>query len=351
MKASAPLYVAIAVSVISGRARADASDPAAARAQLQQGYALRQQGRCSEAIPHFTESIRLDRKPRALLNLADCEEKLGKLTAAQTHFVEARDLAQSQRVSDLRDEAERQLAAIEKKMPKLTVTLAKDAPTGTMVTRDGVELGSISLGVPLPTDPGDHTIVARAAGFQQTVSIAIAEGEAKTIELDPKAGKPADTDRVPVAPARPAAPPMQAEHLASEPVAPAPVAPPGGSEAGSRRAPAGAFVALGAGVVGLAVGTVFLVRSSNKSSQADDICSLPAGACPSSRRDEVTGLDDDAKSAATVATIGFAAGGAALAGGLAWLLLSGRSTSSGGQHAEIRPVVGPAWAGIAGHFQ
>src|SRR5689334_18285582 len=82
----------LSVSVV---ARADNSDSAAARAQLQSGYALKQQNKCDEAIPHFKESIRLDRQPKSLLNLGDCEEKLGKLSAAQAHFVEARDLAGS----------------------------------------------------------------------------------------------------------------------------------------------------------------------------------------------------------------------------------------------------------------
>src|SRR6266511_960526 len=52
-------------------ASADTSDPAAARAQLQQGYALKQQGKCEEAMPHFVESVRLDRQTKGLVNLAD----------------------------------------------------------------------------------------------------------------------------------------------------------------------------------------------------------------------------------------------------------------------------------------
>ncbi len=89
-------------------ASAQVSDPTAAGAQLQQGYNLKQQGNCEEAIPHFLESVRLDRHPKALVNLADCEERLGRLGAAQSHFVEARELASAQGLEPLWKVAEQQ---------------------------------------------------------------------------------------------------------------------------------------------------------------------------------------------------------------------------------------------------
>src|SRR5258708_39818945 len=136
------LSVPAALLLVSAVAQADNSDPAAARAQLQQGYALKQLGRCEEALPHFEESVRLDRQPKALVNLADCEEKLGKLAAAQAHFVEARDLANG--LEALRNVAEQHLTALDKKMPRLVIRVAKGAPPDTAVIRDGVKLGTIS---------------------------------------------------------------------------------------------------------------------------------------------------------------------------------------------------------------
>src|SRR6266478_3890052 len=117
------LSVPAALLLVSAVAQADNSDPAAARAQLQQGYALKQLGRCEEALPHFEESVRLDRQPKALVNLADCEEKLGKLAAAQAHFVEVRDLATAQGLEPLRSVAEQHLLTLDRRMPKLIVRL------------------------------------------------------------------------------------------------------------------------------------------------------------------------------------------------------------------------------------
>src|SRR6266545_4078058 len=145
MKFSASL-LATGTLLLSSTAWPQGSDPVAARAQLQEGYALKQQGKCEEALPHFVESVKFDRQPKALLNLADCEERTGRLAAAQTHFVEARDLARVQGIDPIRSLAEERLQGLDKKMPRLVVRLAKDAPPETTIARDGVELGRISLG-------------------------------------------------------------------------------------------------------------------------------------------------------------------------------------------------------------
>src|SRR5437762_10088774 len=118
-----PYFVGALVLLAGRNAWAQPTDPAAARAQLQQGYALKQQGKCDEALPHFVESVRLDHQPKGLVNLADCEEKLGKLASAQMHFVEVRDLARAQGLDPLRNVAEQHLAALERRMPKLIVLL------------------------------------------------------------------------------------------------------------------------------------------------------------------------------------------------------------------------------------
>src|SRR5713101_6233535 len=94
------INVVTVVVLATSLAQADGSDPAAARGQLQQGYALKQQGKCVEAIPHFAESVRLDRQPKALLNLADCEATVAKLVAAEAHAVEARDMARARGMGD-----------------------------------------------------------------------------------------------------------------------------------------------------------------------------------------------------------------------------------------------------------
>src|SRR5689334_179487 len=79
------LFPSAVILLASGVAWADGGDQMAARAQLRQGYALKQQGKCKEAVPYLEESARLDRQPKTLLNLGDCEQSLGHLAAAQAH--------------------------------------------------------------------------------------------------------------------------------------------------------------------------------------------------------------------------------------------------------------------------
>jgi len=297
-------------------ATARAGDPAAAREQVKIGYQLAQEGKCDQAIPHFLESVKLDIKAVTLINLASCEEKVGKLADALGHWVEARSRAQAENNSGIQEEAEKRAKALEPRLPKLTVTLAAGAPGDVEVVRDGVALGSASMGVPLPVNPGSHTLVVRAKGYEDaTTTTSIAEAEQKKIELKLGAKKLED--------ARAAAPP-----------APAP-----GSDAGQASPSSGGtsplvFIGFGAAVAGVAVGSITGIMAFGKASDAD------AG-CPTPTTCSKEGLDaaDSGKTLGTISTIGFAvAGVGALVGiyGLVW----GKPSASTSMAVSIGPTGG-----------
>jgi hypothetical protein len=70
-------------------------------------------------------------------------------------------------------------------LPKLSVRLAADAPAGAHVVRDGVELGSASLGTPLPVDPGEHVVVVSAPGrAERSFKIIVSEREIRALDVD-----------------------------------------------------------------------------------------------------------------------------------------------------------------------
>src|SRR5690349_17832828 len=138
-----------------------AGDPAAAREQLKIGYTLAQGGKCAEALPHLQESLRLDAKAITLINLADCEEKVGKLTDAMSHWVDARARAQSEGNAGIHEEAERRAKELDPRLARLTIRLAPTAPPDAKVERDGIVLGVPSMGIPLPVDPGAHTVTVK----------------------------------------------------------------------------------------------------------------------------------------------------------------------------------------------
>jgi hypothetical protein len=96
------------------------------------------------------------------------------------------------------------------------------------------------------------------------------------------------------------------------------------------------------GAVGLGVGAVFGILALSKLGQSND------GPCGANDRCNATGLDLRRQSgeAATVSTIGFAAGAAALAGGVAIYLTTPRRTRDG-KGVAVTPSVGPGGAGLA----
>src|SRR5262249_47629126 len=115
---------------------------------------------------------------------------------------------------------------------------------------------------------------------------------------------------------------------------------PGASEGGSSGLRIGSYAAFGVGAVGIGLGVVFALQSSSKDSEADDICNLPGGNCPESRRDEVNQLDADARSARTLDIIGFAIGGVGIGAGVTLLVLSSGSSKSAQSAAGVVPWVG-----------
>jgi len=327
------------------------ADPAAARAQLQQGYALKQQGKCDEAIPYFEESVRLDRQPKALLNLADCEEKLHRLAAAQSHLVETRDAARSLGLAPYEKAAQERLAALEKIIPKLRIRLARDAPPGSAVARDGVELSQVSLGTPLPIDPGKHTIVARSDALERSYDVTLVEGESKDLEVTPTGGRPIAV-ATKVAPA-PAAGSSGAGTQGPPTSADAAAAPDAATAAGHDKSSGGlriaSYVTLGASAVALGIGGYFLYRRGSSANESDDLfAACDPRICTESERARINELDAQAKAAQTGANVAFAVGGIALAAGVSMLLIdmSRRPSASG---VTIRPWIG-AGGGLSGTF-
>jgi hypothetical protein len=132
----------------------------------------------------FRESDRLDPAVGTTFNIADCEERLGRLARAWTLFDE---VAQRLPAADKRRAvAQKRAAALEPRLPKLNIRLATGAPEGTRVVRDGVELGGASQGTALPVDPGEHVIVVSAPGrAERSFELTVGEREIRALEVAP----------------------------------------------------------------------------------------------------------------------------------------------------------------------
>lgn len=146
-------------------ALAQPRDPAAAEALFARARERMAQKDYAAACPMLAESQRLDPAAGTLLNLADCEEHAGDLASAWAHWRAA--IEQLPAKDEALPIAKRRLEALEARVPRLTLRLAPGAPPGTRVLRDGIEVASAAMGVPLVVNPGAHIIVVTAPGRQE----------------------------------------------------------------------------------------------------------------------------------------------------------------------------------------
>lgn len=243
-------------------ALAEPRDPVAADALFREARVLLGEKKYPEACPKLAESFRLDPMPGTLFNLADCEEKQGKLASSLLRWQAFIDLlTASKRLADPRfSVARKKLDELGGRVPRLTLKLREGVPADTVVIRDGVELREASLGVSLPTDPGAHQVLVRSPRHLDRVyKISLEEKENKSLELE--AGEPdgsapaASASSALVAPPPP--PPASSSAPAVPPAPPAPdppATPPSGGwmrPAGITAGAIGVVALVGAGVTGL----------------------------------------------------------------------------------------------------
>jgi hypothetical protein len=175
----------LTLRVLGARAAfAQARDPAAGEALFQEGRRLMKAGDFAGACPKLEESLRLDPALGTLVNLASCEEERGRTATAWEHWRAAADQLPSG--DKRRVTAVARATALEKVLPRLTVTLAAEVSTEAEVKRDGVRLGRASLGLPLPVDPGRHVVTVVAPGREpREFEATLRARENQTLTLEP----------------------------------------------------------------------------------------------------------------------------------------------------------------------
>jgi hypothetical protein len=138
----------------------------AAQVLFDAGRRAMERGEYDLACQKFSESQRLQRAVGTLLNLGRCEEERGNIASAWRRYTEAVDLLEAgdRRLGFARAKVEE----LEPDIPRLTVDLARQAPSDTRVTRNGVPIAK-ELGSSARLDPGRFVIVAEASGHERRV--------------------------------------------------------------------------------------------------------------------------------------------------------------------------------------
>jgi hypothetical protein len=260
-----------------------------------------QSGKLTEACAKFAESNRLSPGPGTMLNLGACYEKSGQTASAWAIYADAASAAGKANRKDWAARAKVRMAALAPDLSKLTIAVPADSKMdGLEVKRDGIVVGASSWGVSIPVDPGAHVIAATAPGHKSW-STDVQVGAKKdqvavsvpALEVDPTAVAPPP-------PVQPLEPPTQS-------AAP----PPEDSTRGNPQRYIG--IGVGAvGVVGIGLGAVFGILANGKKSDAKPDCNADLSAC----NDAGVADMQNARSKATISTIGFIAGATLLAGGV-----------------------------------
>ncbi|MBX3198051.1 MAG: hypothetical protein KF894_07885 [Labilithrix sp.] len=141
------------------------ADESSAETLFQEGLSAMKRNDYAVACEAFAQSNRADPSPGTQINLAVCYEKQKKWASAWTWYRSAVGLAQ-QRNQGEREKLAQEAAARIKPQLNYVVVVVKEPLTDLVVKRDGAEV-TISLGgkeVPLPIDPGEHSIEVSARG-------------------------------------------------------------------------------------------------------------------------------------------------------------------------------------------
>jgi len=332
LRASVLLF-SLSVGFVPEARADDAQATAAADLLFEQGRALMKEGGFAEACPKLAESLRLDPALGTQLYLADCYEKNGQSASAWALFREAAQKANRAGQADREAKAVERAQELEGKLVRLTIQVT-DSQGSQRVTRDGEALGPPLWGTAVPVDPGTHVIASRAAGFLEwstSVDVSAELGTSVTVTVPALQSEPA-----PVAPVAPVS--------ANEPVR-GPVQEPARDEGEppfDRRILG--IVIGGVGVVGVGIGVAFGVVAQSKNNEA-----LEPENCPTETECHRSGIEltEDAKSAATVSTVTFVVGTAAIGAGVL-LFLTAESPESSTAGVDILPALGPGMTGLVG---
>jgi hypothetical protein len=301
---------------------------------FKEAKALLDGGRIGEACPKFAESNRLAPAIGVSLYLADCYERAGLTVRAWRQFKEAAALA-AKKKDQRAPIAEQRASRLEAQLSKLTIAVPAAARVPDLaVTLDATPVPPEEWGVAVPTDPGQHVLVATAPGHrtrQTAVNVPRDQGST-TIVVEPL-----EQDR---SVAAAGAGPSGAGGAAGAGRASAPTGAGGVGNVedagGARPANAGNTQRVigigigGAGVVITAVGFVFGAMAKSKLDESND------GHCDSSNTCDDTGLGlrSDADASATRANIAIGVGVVAIAAGIVLFV----TAPHGDKTAQSRPV-------------
>ena len=337
------IVLALTVVALPPAARAtDDSAKGAARELANEAKRDFDAGRFEEAGQKFQRAYEVAKVPTAALWAARALAKCGHLVTASELYRQAtlltpNDLWIRDVQKQAQADAEKELAGLQPRIPRLRIRVDGAAGNDVEITIDDGRIPSALYGIEIPKDPGRRHIVGRRGGEVVEQTIELREGEHKEAVLSFNAIVAiAAPQPQPMAPPQPqpfpTPVPQSPPTVSTQPLPPPP--PPSG---GAQRT--WGWVAVGVGAAGLLMGTVTGIVVAADSGLRND---CPNSACDSSKSDKASTYN----LMRNLSTVGFIVGGVGVAAGVTLLLWTPKHESA----PRMALWIGPGSAGVKGAF-
>ena len=314
-------------------AHAEQLDAAGAREAFRDAMTLEAAGDYAGALAKLQQVAAYKSTPQVRFNIGICQEKLGRLVVALGEYrIALADAQQDPSARKVVPEARRAIAALEPRIPTLTLTRGSGADAAE-VTMDGRSVLQSQLDSPFAIDPGKHAVEANAQGYNKFhKDIDVKAGERASIEITLEKSGPIAVVPVPPVPSTSAAATPSAVPTAptepTEPAADAGAAEPATSEHSLTHTLG--WVSLGVGVTGIIVASVFYAKRSSAISDLDSQCGPDKQSCPASAQS----LVDSGRFDTLMGNVGLGIGLAGVLTGVVLLAVPSSSSTEPAKPAE-----------------
>ncbi|HSC89819.1 MAG TPA: hypothetical protein VLC09_21230 [Polyangiaceae bacterium] len=316
------------VSFSAANAQAQSGDTASARSFAEQGVTAYEKGDYAKASDLLLRAETLRHAPPHLLWLARSYAKQGMFVEAREQYLalqyEKLDPKAPAVFVAAQETAASEVEAIEPRISYLTIHVRGVSDSTATVQANGKPVDKIFLDAERPANPGHYELVAQGDSTQAPPQkFELAEGQhlVVTVELQSKAGTAAA-----------AAP--EADAAGQEKPSAVPV-----------------VVSLGVGIVGVTLGTVFLVNYLDTRAEADRQFADCTTNCSSTEQDSIDALDASANTnlAVSIASYGVGVAGLTVAT-ILWLNGSSSGETAAPSAPGVRFMARGNEIGLAGTF-
>ena len=279
------LVVVVVMALGGGVAFADAQ--AEAVALFDQGIKDMKAGNFEKACKSLAQSLSLVNDSGTKGALARCYEKQGKLA---TSWLLWRELADTAPTPELRKDATKQANKLDARVPKYQVAHVGMTPGLVLMVND--KTVDPLIDIPVPIDPGPVRVSASAPGHEPwKAELKAEEGKVLSIEVPELVASKVVPDKTKSDKGKKVATPGRGRRLLG-------------------------WTLAGVGVAAAGGGGFFGLQARSRYADAKDICGGTIDQCDPLKVDDAQSKVDSARSAGTLSTALFAAGGAAIAIGI-----------------------------------